>query len=184
MEQCTAPKAFDKYCETCEPSQACPALRRCSQLACEQASVDTATLWWEPAPFKYRSDQPTLENTTVRYAMRPVTLIRYDGRNPDVLDIEWHAADKATARRGREAARVKSFLLGGGARTAEGPRFAEVKVFYFDLIPGQGIVELVLHIDQHGVLTGAVRADSRLLADIIEAPGDEVAKVQWLEPCK
>lgn len=184
VEQCTGKKTFDQYCEPCEGEQSCPTRRRCSQLACEKALVDTATLWWEPAPFRYRTDQPYLADYAVRYENRPTTLIRFDGSNPDVLNIAWTANDTATVRKNGRVVSARSFLTGRGVRSAGASKSADVQLRYPDLAGGQTAVVLSLHIDQHGVLTGNIKAGARTLANITEASGPEVVKVEWEKTCQ
>jgi hypothetical protein len=183
VEQCSAPRTFDEFCELCEEGQLCPTAFRCSQLACERALVDTAKIWWEPAPFEYRTDQAYFQGYTVSYARRPTIRLRYDARSAGVLHIQWIANDSATVRRNDTTINARSLLIARGLRTGAGPQSADLIVFYPELADGQSIVSLTLHVDEHGVLTGAIRRNSRTLANITEGPGEEIVVVQWLGEC-
>lgn len=181
-EQCTAPRTFDEYCELCEEAQACPTAYRCSQLGCEQARVDTARIWWEPAPFEYTTDQPYFQGYRVRYAARPSVRLRYDARTEGVLDIQWIAADDAQVTRGARTVDARSLLFARGARSADAPRLAEVNLVYPSLV-APAIVLLSLRIDEHGVLTGSIRVNADVVANITEATGEEVVRIAWLGAC-
>lgn len=183
IEQCTGPRTFDKFCEPCEENN-CPIDIKCSQLACEAANIDTATLWWQPAPFRYTSDQPAFPNISVRYARIPKTVIRYDGTNPGLLKISWTANDFVSAKfQGSRQLDTSSSLTANAQRTPTGPQFAQVHIMYPFVSNTQEVTNVDFKIDSRGVLSGSVLVGKSAVGKILEAAGEEVARIEWIERC-
>lgn len=183
-QQCTAPITYEPYCEPCNGDQPCPALRRCSQLACEHAGVDTVRAWWEPAPFSYRTDQPYFQGHQVAYALEPTTRIRYDTRSPGMLSIQWFANDDATVTAGGSTSNASSIVLGRGARNESGPQYAAVQAFYPRLGQALSLIRLNLNIDEHGVLSGDIRTNALSLATITENSSEQLVQIDWIAACR
>lgn len=183
IEQCTEPRTFDQFCEDCEGDN-CPTQRRCSQLACEAANIDTAKIWWEPAPFTYTSDQPFLDNYRVRYQTIPTTLIRYDGTTPNLLKIDWSANDRVRVTKNGKTYDVRSILNGEGERTPDAPRFAQVEIIFPELVQSQAFIKVNFRINEQGVVSGKITSTKRQLAVITESPTEENTAINWIGLCQ
>lgn len=181
IEQCTGPRTFDKFCEPCQ-EQNCPAEERCSQLACKAAGIDTAKIWWQPAPFTYRTDQPNLRGFRVTYSKKPTTLIRYDGTSPGELNITWSANDKVDAKRGKIGIQVSSVLEGRGLKTEEGPQNAHVEIRY-PLLVDNSETRVIFDINEHGTVSGEVTVGQEKVGNIVETQGEQVARIEWIGDC-
>ncbi len=182
IEQCSGPRTFEATCEPCEGGPACPATRRCLQLGCEQARVDTARLWWEPSRFAYRSDQPYFANHSVRYEGEPQTTIRYDGTQPGQLTIYWIGGDDAQVLVAGRELDARNTVIGRGQRAEGAPVFAEMQSYYPALAAG-GITRLALRIDRLGVLGGSIMWNADTLAYITESANEEDVVFAWFGAC-
>lgn len=182
FEACTSPKEFDPYCDTgCEPGEPCQ-FQRCLQLGCEAAGIDTARVWWQPAP-SYRADQNPFANSQVSYRAQPTTFIRYDARVPGRVEISWRAEDQVGIRfpKTRSSLDASSSLSGRGVTTTQGPQSAalEISYPYLSRAGEPTVIDLTIHGSGHSV--GTVRVGEQVVGRIVET--GERPRVVWLPPC-
>lgn len=185
IEQCTAPRTFDAFCEpVCDSTGSCSSsLEKCSQLGCEQAGVDTIKAWWKPAPIRYTTDRSIIPNFDIKYLTRPTVNFRFDARKEGVIDITWHAEDKVTAKADQNVINAGSFLKVSGRTSDTEPMNAHLEII-FPQIPGhKRMTHMKFDIDEHGATSGVIHVGSTVVGKI--TPGDEEQdpRITWSPEC-
>ena len=78
---------------------------------------------------------------------------------------------------------VSSSLIANAQRTEDGPQFANVHIQYPYISLSQELTKIDFNINEHGVLSGLVKVGKRTVGTIVEAPGEEVARIDWRGNC-